>query len=94
MIKRIVKLTFREDSVPDFLDIFTNSKARIRNFPGCYHLELWQDTQHPNTFFTYSFWKDEAALNEYRHSELFRATWKQTKVLFAEQAQAWSVQKM
>ncbi len=94
MIKRIVKLTFREEAVPDFLDIFRDSKERIRNFPGCHHLELWRDKQHPHTFFTYSFWEDESALYRYRHSELFRSTWKKTKVLFADRAEAWSVEKV
>ncbi|MBL7795100.1 MAG: antibiotic biosynthesis monooxygenase, partial [Saprospiraceae bacterium] len=38
-----------------------------------------------------SIWDDEAALERYRESELFQATWERTKALFAEKAEAWSV---
>jgi quinol monooxygenase YgiN len=91
MIKRIVKLTFEPDKTDDFLAIFKESKAQIRAFPGCQHLELWRDQKAPGVFFTYSFWVDEAALEQYRHSTLFRTTWEKTKALFAERPAAWSV---
>jgi hypothetical protein len=89
MIKRLVKLQFQENQVENFLQIFAETKSQIRHFPGCRHLELWRTG---NTFFTYSIWDDEAALENYRHSELFKTTWARTKVLFAEKAEAWSVQ--
>ena len=92
MIKRIVKLTFKETEVETFLKIFENKKKRIRNFSGCLHLELWRDANQPNVFFTYSFWETEADLNKYRYSELFQETWKNTKVLFSGKPEAWSVE--
>ena len=92
MIKRIVKLTFQTDKTAAFLEIFEKSRKQIRNFPGCLYLELWQDKKHPHVFFTYSFWKNETALNKYRHSELFKNTWSQTKKLFADKPIAWSVE--
>ncbi len=91
MIKRIVKLTFREEEIATFLKIFDESKQLIKSFEGCKHLELLQSIQQPNVFFTYSFWESEAALNTYRHSELFQKTWSRTKVLFKEKPEAWSV---
>ncbi len=91
-IKRIVKLTFREDTVETFLTIFENSKERIRQFEGCQHLELWRDVRQQNVFFTYSFWDSEVALNNYRYSDLFRATWAKTKVLFDAKPEAWSIE--
>lgn len=91
MIKRIVKLTFQEDKVEEFEQVFEASKSFIRNRAGCQHLELLQDIHQPNVFFTYSFWDDEDALNAYRHSELFKKTWAKTKVLFSDKPQAWSV---
>lgn len=94
MIKRIVKLTFRPERVTDFLSVFEQTHAQIRAFPGCQHLELWQDEQRPEVFFTYSFWEDGAALERYRQSELFRGTWARTKPLFGERAQAWSVRQL
>ena len=91
MIKRIVKLTFLPEKVTDFLQVFEESKAAIRGFEGCLHVELLQDVLLPNRFFTFSLWESEAALNLYRKSPLFEATWARTKVLFAEKAEAWSV---
>ncbi len=92
MIKRIVKLTFKEDKVDVFLKNFNQNKIKIRNFEGCHHLELWRDTYKTNIFFTYSYWKNENALNAYRNSELFKGVWKKTKVLFSDKPQAWSVE--
>jgi hypothetical protein len=93
MIKRIVKLTFREEAVDTFLqEVFEPSKSRIRAFPGCRHMELLRHIQQPNVMFTLSHWDDEAALDAYRQSELFQSTWAKTKALFAEKAEAWSVE--
>jgi len=93
MIKRIVKMTFREDAVETFLnEVFEHSKDRIRAFPGCQHMELLRQTTQPNVLFTLSFWDNEAALEVYRQSDLFQTTWAKTKVLFAEKAEAWSVE--
>ncbi|MEM1320929.1 MAG: antibiotic biosynthesis monooxygenase family protein [Bacteroidota bacterium] len=92
MIKRIVKLTFRPDQVETFLHNFENNKHNIRTFPGCLHLELLRSTDEPNVFFTYSFWDAPTSLDAYRQSELFAKVWKQTKVLFAQRAEAWSVE--
>lgn len=91
MIKRIVKLTFREDEVYTFIKIFERKKKKIRACKGCLHLELWRDVKMPNVFFTYSFWESEDDLNAYRHSDLFQKTWKKTKALFSDKPMAWSV---
>ncbi len=92
MITRIVKLTFRSEAVTDFIGVFEESKSKIRAFEGCHHLELLRDLEQQHVFFTLSLWEDEAALNRYRQSELFYATWKRTKVLFADRAEAWSLE--
>ncbi|MBI5915183.1 MAG: antibiotic biosynthesis monooxygenase [Bacteroidetes bacterium] len=94
MIKRIVKLTFREEVVPEFLAIFEASKAEIRAFGGNLHLELLRDTAQLNVLFTFSFWENEQALETYRQSELFKTTWAKTKVLFADKAAAWTVESI
>ena len=85
-------MSFKPEKVEDFLRVFNASKARIRAFPGCLHLELWNSKTESNVFFTYSFWKSEAALEAYRHSDLFQKTWAQTKVLFNDKPLAWSVE--
>ncbi len=92
MVKRIVKLTFQAELVPDFMAIFEESKDKIRAFDGNLHLELLRDLAQPNVLFTLSLWDDESALERYRQSELFKATWAKTKALFAEKPDAWTVE--
>lgn len=92
MIKRIVKLTLKEEGAADFLAIFEASKAMIRGFDGCLHLELWRQRDTANVFFTYSNWLAPEYLEAYRQSEFFRQTWRKTKALFAAPAEAWSVE--
>ena len=93
MIIRIVKMTFMPEKVNEFLEIFNSSKQRIRNFEGCSHLELLNDINSPNIFFTYSYWQSETHLNNYRDSELFGSVWKRTKPLFSAKTEAWSVEQ-
>lgn len=94
MIKRIVKLVFKEGEVENFKKIFSESKSKIRGFEGCHHVELLQARDEPYIFFTLSIWENEEALNRYRHSELFQSTWKKTKALFNDKPLAWSVDKI
>ncbi len=93
MLVRIVKLTFKHENISSFEAIFEETKDKIRNFEGCSHLELFQDMKNPHIFFTYSYWEDEQALENYRVSELFQATWARTKVLFGDKPEAWSINK-
>ncbi len=92
MINRIVKMTFREDAVPQFLELFEDVRCLIRAQTGCHSVELLQDVRDPRVMFTYSIWDHEGALNDYRQTQLFAETWKRTKSLFSDKAQAWSVQ--
>ncbi len=94
MIQRIVKMTFQEEHVANFLAIFEENHHKIRAFKGCYYLELLQDQEQPYVFFTHSHWEDAAALESYRQSELFQRTWAKTKILFAAKPQAWSLQSI
>ncbi|MBF9222459.1 putative quinol monooxygenase [Hymenobacter ruricola] len=90
MLIRVVRMTFAPEQVPAFLNLFHATKHRIRQQPGCRHLELWQDAASPNVYCTYSHWEDEAALNGYRKSELFGEVWPATKKLFAAPPVAFS----
>nr|WP_299340345.1 antibiotic biosynthesis monooxygenase [Allomuricauda sp.] len=94
MLVRIVKLTLKPENIPSFEQIFNDSKKKIVAFEGCTFLELYQDLNHPNIFFTYSFWENEAALDNYRSSSFFINVWGQTKKLFQEKPEAWSVAKL
>ena len=91
MLKRIVKMTFRKEEVEVFKQIFANNWKLIRGFEGCSHVELLQDKNNPCVFFTYSIWKDEIAVENYRNSELFKRVWAGTKVLFDGKPEAWSL---
>ncbi len=93
MIIRIVQMTFREEVIEDFKALFEERKSTIKGFAGCTHLELWQDSNQRNIFFTYSHWNTESDLDHYRFSEFFRDTWTRTKALFKEKPQAWSVNR-
>ncbi|WP_373523633.1 putative quinol monooxygenase [Aquiflexum sp.] len=94
MLIRVVRMTFIENKVGEFLENFEANKEKIRNFQGCHHLELWQDENQKNIFTTYSHWVNEKALNQYRDSELFKSVWAVTKPLFAEKPIAFSSKKM
>jgi heme-degrading monooxygenase HmoA len=94
MITRIVKMTFREEEVNAFQNLFEERKHLIRNFVGCTHLELWQDKANPSIFFTYSHWDTEEHLNTYRTSPFFADTWTLTKQKFAAKAEAWTVEQV
>lgn len=91
MLTRIVKLTFKEENISSFETLFEKTKETIRNFEGCLFLELYQDAKHPNIFFTYSKWKEEMYLENYRNSDFFKAVWAETKQLFGDKPEAWSV---
>lgn len=90
MITRLVKLTFVPENISTFINIFESSKNKIRAFEGCEHVELLNDVENPNIFFTRSIWRSETDLNLYRQSELFKTTWAKTKVLFAQKPEAWT----
>ncbi|WAC02238.1 antibiotic biosynthesis monooxygenase [Lacinutrix neustonica] len=94
MLVRIVKMSFAEENIKKFLENFQGVKQNIRDFEGCQFLELYRDKQHPHIFFTYSYWHSETDLENYRHSELFKGVWAQTKPLFNDKPEAWSVDKV
>ena len=94
MLIRIVRLTLTPERLPDFLALFERVSPAIRAIEGCEHLELLQDMTHPNIVSTYSRWTSEAALENYRQSEFFKKTWKETKTLFAAPPSAHSYRIM
>ena len=83
-------MTLRPEAVEDFLNIFKSSQDKIRKMPGCRHLELWNDIDHPNIFTTYSKWDSSDDLNNYRNSQVFAEVWPKTKVLFQKKPNAFS----
>ncbi len=94
MLTRIVKMVFDPKGIEEFQEIFEANKHRIRGFEGCKSVVLLQDINQESIFFTYSHWKDEAALNNYRNSDTFKEIWGKTKPLFSAKAEAWSVSEI
>jgi len=90
MIIRIVKMHFALKNRAAFEKIFSESAPKIRAFNGCSHVHLLNDINDNCRYFTYSHWENEAALEDYRNSELFKTTWAKTKILFDAPAEAWS----
>ena len=86
-------MTFEKENIPSFEHIFRTSSPHIRTFPGCMHLELLQDRENPEVFFTYSHWNTEADLQAYWDSDFFREVWGRTRKLFAEPPRAWSLDR-
>jgi len=91
MITRVVKMTFKPESVQGFKEIFYDSQKLIRAFEGCNRVDLMRDLNNECVFFTLSFWDSEEDLNAYRQSYLFKNTWSKVKPLFSEKAEAWSL---
>ncbi|MGB4773846.1 MAG: antibiotic biosynthesis monooxygenase family protein [Daejeonella sp.] len=91
MITRIVKLQFKPANIARFTEIFHETKPFILKFEGCLKVELMKDAQHPDRYFTLSYWNSEDDLNNYRNSTFFKETWAKVKPLFAEKAEAWSL---
>lgn len=83
-------MTFKKEHSQDFSLLFEQIKFKIARFEGCHQLQLLHNKHLPNVFFTYSIWEDEIALENYRNSDLFAETWKKTKSMFAEKAEAWT----
>jgi len=94
MFVRIVKMSFHENNIEEFLNNFHRVKNKIRAVQGCQFLELYRDKNKEHIFFTYSYWASEQDLNNYRNSELFLSVWTKTKALFNAKPEAWSVDKI
>ena len=94
MFVRIVKMGFQPENVTTFLNDFEKIKSKVRGFEGCLFLELYRDKSNTNQFFTYSYWENEEALENYRNSDLFKGVWENTKQYFNQKPEAWSVDKL
>ena len=88
MLIRIVRMSFKEEAVEEFQEIFWSSREKILAMPGCHHVELLRDANDATVFTTYSKWESEEHLNNYRKSETFGGVWPRTKALFREKAEA------
>ena len=89
-ITRLVKLSFSEDYLDAFLESFEKKKQQILSYEGCLTVDLYLDSTKKGLCFTVSTWKSEAALEAYRQSDWFQATWKEVKQHFTDKPEAWT----
>ncbi len=90
MIIRIVKMSFLKEHQASFYALFQEVMPSIKAFPGCKDLQLLKEDKNSSILATLSIWETAEDLENYRQSELFKKTWKQTKALFNDKPQAWS----
>jgi quinol monooxygenase YgiN len=91
MIVRIVRMTFDAKDIATFKSHFATSYPLIRNFEGCENLQLFEDKDQPNVMITYSYWRGQEHLDNYRKSDVFKSTWAKVKPLFIAAPQAFSM---
>ena len=92
MIIRIVKMYFRKECCAEFKELFSKYHLQIESFKNCIGVELLNDINDPQIFFTYSKWNCEEDLENYRNSELFQHVWGKTKMMFADKPEVWSLE--
>ena len=93
MIVRFVKLEIQNQYIADFKKLTSEEKEDIMAFEGCSFLEILQDVNNKELFFSHSHWQSEEALNKYRDSAFFKGNWKQVKQWFAAKPEAWSLER-
>jgi quinol monooxygenase YgiN len=91
MIKRLVLLVVKQESIADFEYYFSEIKNRVIGVKGCEHLELLKDTAKPHVYFTLSIWSCQEDLQAYLSSALFKQLWPEIKKHLAERAVVWSL---
>ena len=94
MVVRIVKMTFKEEKLSEFLAFLAQNKHKIREFPGCNMVEILQEKENPKVIMTHSHWDSEFDLENYRVSELFKYVWGNTKIHFSEKPEAWTLNSL
>ena len=91
MIVRVVKMKFHPELEQQFLGVFHHSAEKIREFEGCLKMNLLKVESDQLIFMTISHWNSEKDLENYRHSDLFKNTWKSVKALFSGPPEAWTL---
>lgn len=91
MILRIVKMHFKPEETNHFLEFFRGIQSNIEAMPGLVDLKIMRDADNHNQVFTLSTWNSPDDLENYRNSALFEEVWPQTKAMFTEKAEAWSL---
>ena len=89
-IVRVVRLTFSNETIDEFNELYKKHEESIASQPGCINVQLVEDSSNPNIKATISKWVDEKSLKAYRESQLFGVVWPATKTLFAAKPEVWT----
>jgi quinol monooxygenase YgiN len=84
-------MTFNTEHVRDFIKFSSEIKQSILSQTGCLYLDILQDINNSEIFFSHSRWQSEEDLNIYRASDFFRNIWPKARIWFADKPQAWSL---
>lgn len=88
---RVVRMKFRPETSKTFQAFFYETQTVVASMPGCLFVDLFQDFQDQDAFYTLSLWESEEHLNQYRASDKFGEIWKYTKSLFGAPPAAYSL---
>lgn len=88
MLLRIVEFRVKKGLEEKARKVFNKVAERVSSFSGCEYVALWQDTDDPSHFFTFSVWDSRTSLQKYLESQVFKENWNQLKSLFSERARA------
>lgn len=94
MLHRFVRMSFKQECIEEFENMFNEIQSKIESFEGCHSVILLADDKEKNIFMTFSLWENEKALDNYRHSEFFTKTWTKTKLMFNDKPKAFSMYKV
>lgn len=74
MLNLLVTVKVQADKREQFLAAITdNAQASVRNEPGCYQFDVFEDEDEPNRFYYYERYTDRAAFDAHKASEHFTA---------------------
>ena len=86
-------MKFQKERINDFIRFSSEIEPVIKEHEGCLYLEILQDANDKQIFFTCSHWKSEENLNNYRKSDFFKNVWPKAKQWFTDKPEAWSLIK-
>lgn len=66
MIAVIFEVKPHEDKKDAYLDVAAKMKAEVKNIDGFISVERFQSLMNPTKLVSLSYWRDEAALDEWR----------------------------
>jgi len=72
MIAVIFEVTPHADRKQDYLDIAAELKVHLKDIDGFVSIERFQSLTDPNKILSLSFWRDEAAITQWRNLEEHR----------------------